>query len=124
MGYIGWALDRKEVEGLKKIFKPSFPDVLAHHVTHTFGVSPDHPLPLEVTGDLYGYAKDDDGVEAFIVEIGGSLTRPDGKLYHVTWSIDRSKGFKPVDSNKLIAKGTWEPLPLRCKLTLKPSYFE
>jgi hypothetical protein len=117
-------LDGREVEELKAIFKPAFPDVLAHHVTQHFGVGEDHPLPTETEGFLYGYVNNKTGVEAFVVEVAGSTKRPDGKTYHVTWSIDRDKGFKPVDSNRAIESEDWEPLPMKWRLKLTPRYFQ
>lgn len=123
MGYIGWELDQKEMGELRDILPPQFPDVIGHHITHTFGVGADTPLPLNTFGFVYGYALGD-GVEALIVEIGGTTTRPDGKTYHITWSIDRAAGRKPADSNRMIEKSSWEPLPLRVPITLTPRYFD
>jgi len=40
-----------------------------------------------------------------MVEINGERKRPDGKLYHITLSLDRAKKKKPVHSNDLVAKG-------------------
>ena len=123
MGYTGWELDQKEMGELRAILTPKFPDVIGHHITHTFGVGAGAVLPLETTGYVYGYALGD-GVEALIVEIGGTTVRPDGKTFHITWSIDRAAGKKPMDSNRVIATSSWEPLPLRVPITLTPRYFD
>jgi len=124
MGYAGWALDQHEINGLKGIFTPSYPDVLAHHVTLAFGVDKDFPIPEVESAFLYGYVNDGAGVEAFVVEINGTLIRPDGKTYHITWSIDREAGAKPVHSNRAIEETAWEPLPLRVPIKLIPYHFD
>ena len=40
-----------------------------------------------------------------MVEIDGTIQRPDGEIFHITWSLDRQKGFKPVDSKDLLKQG-------------------
>jgi GNAT superfamily N-acetyltransferase/RNA:NAD 2'-phosphotransferase (TPT1/KptA family) len=83
-------------------FPPKFPDVFAHHVTCQFGVPEDSDAPQAATVKVVGYAADD-SLEALVVEVNGTTQRPDGKTYHITLSLDRSQGRKPVDSNKVIA---------------------
>jgi len=39
-----------------------------------------------------------------LVELNGSTRRSDGRLYHITWSLDRSKGKKPFHTNDIIHK--------------------
>lgn len=124
MGYVGWEVDQEEIAEILKIFRPQFPDVIAHHITQVFGVRETYPLPVETKGYLYGYVKDPAmGVECFVVEIGNSLIRPDGQTYHLTWSIDREAGARPAMSNEAIRNSQWEPLPLRVPLVLTPKYF-
>lgn len=89
---------------LAKKFPPKYPDWIGHHVTVKFGVSKgaeteyDRTIPMQVIGYVDG-----DGIEALVVEVDGNTIRSDGKTYHITWSLDRSKGRKPVHSNVLIA---------------------
>src|SRR3546814_9902597 len=47
---------------------------------------------------------DGEGLQALIVSIDGSTDRPDGSTYHITWSLDRSRGRKAVQSNDVIAE--------------------
>ena len=71
------------------------------------------------------YWDDEMGVQAVEVELDGSSLRPDGKKYHITWSLDPSKGAKAVMSNKLLM-GTSKkklidpPIPI----DLEPKFFE
>jgi len=51
---------------------------------------------------VVGYVDDGEGLEALVVSVNGSTERPDGKIYHITWSLN--EGRKPVESNDLLAK--------------------
>lgn len=119
-GYTGFELDKKSRGSLLSKFPPKFSDVIAHHVTYKFGVGEDAVPSEPKSARIVGYASDD-SLEAYVVEINGSITRPDGKVYHITWSLDRSKGRKPVHSNNLIASG-WEPIQA-VPVQLKPKFF-
>ena len=88
---------------LKK-FPPKFSDVKADHVTLEYGVPKDSPTPPPATVIVVGYASDD-SLEALAVTVDGELKRPDGKVYHITLSLDRSKGRTPVESAALLAQG-------------------
>lgn len=102
-GYTAYVLDDHSRQQLAKRFPPKFPQWIGHHITYEFGVPKGSPEQYGVsqTCKVVGYAEGD-GIEALVVAIGGVTTRPDGKTFHITWSLDRSKGRKPVDSNKII----------------------
>ena len=118
--YIGWLLSEANRSELMHYFEPAYPDVIAHHVTLAFGVEANHPLPPEVKAAVVGFVDDGEGVQALIVRINGSTQRPDGGTYHITWSIDRSAGRKPVDSNAVINKLDFEKLVMVVPLQLIP----
>lgn len=85
---------------------PKYSRILAHHATHEFNVSYAHALSgiYDIAAhslECYGYIDSGDGIECFLVAVDGERVRPDGNMYHVTWSLDPKK-YKPVDSNKLI----------------------
>lgn len=108
MGYLAYVLDEASRATLLKHFPPKFPDVVAHHVTLQ------HPAPMpdvdpteRVSIKVIGYAEDD-SLETLIVEIDGRVQRPDGKVFHCTWSMDKAKGRKAKESNDLIAGGGWK----------------
>jgi hypothetical protein len=49
-----------------------------------------------------------------VVEIDGTTARPDGSVYHLTWSL--APGRRAVESNEVITTFGWTPLapePLR-----------
>ena len=62
------------------------------------------PVPAEIM--VVGYSSDA-SLEALVVTVNGKSARPDGMLYHITLSLDRSKGRKPVESNRLITSAGW-----------------
>lgn len=102
-GYEAFVLDNSSRQALASIFPPKYPEWIGHHITHEFGVQkgPEEKYGVPQPCKVVGYAEDD-GIEVLVVAVGGVTIRPDGKKYHITWSLDRSKGWKPVDSNKVI----------------------
>ncbi len=118
--YVGWLLPASDREKLMMYIKPAYPDVLAHHVTLKFGVPDDYPLPEETHGLVVGIVDDGKGVQAVIVKIAGTTKRPDGSTYHITWSIDKEAGRKPVDSNTVIADIGWQKLMYEVPINLEP----
>lgn len=100
--YSAYVLTKKGRKALIDNIEPNFLDVIAHHVTVNFGVHPSTPIPSPARVVAIGYISDE-SLEAVIVTVNGKAFRPDGKRYHITLSLDYSKGRKPVDSNGLIA---------------------
>lgn len=101
-GYTGYLVLNRD--HLLNQIPPKFPKVIAHHITFQFPGNPDQLPPETSQAFVVGEAWDDEmGVQALVVEIEGNSIRPDGKQYHITWSLDPSKGAKPVMSNKLLA---------------------
>ena len=120
-GYNAFVLDEQTRRKLAQTFPPKYPDFVGHHVTVQFGVPKDPSLPYGDVADIevVGYAEDD-GIEALVVKVNGELKRPDGKPYHITWSLDRARGRKPVDSNAVIAqKGFTKVKPIVIPAVLK-----
>jgi len=101
--YIAYELDKKSRRSLAATFPPKYPEFIGHHITYKMGKGDLPAMPKSVK--VVGYADDGDGLEALVVEINGKRNRPDCNIYHVTWSLDRSKGRKPMHSNGLVANG-------------------
>lgn len=99
--YSGYLITPNSRNKILEIFEPEFPDVICHHITYKF---PDNePPPQAHEASIYSYLTDSEGIETLLVKVNGEYTRPDGKLFHITLSIDRNLGYKPKDSNALIA---------------------
>ena len=106
---VGWILDEASRSKLLERFPPKHDDVIAHHVT-LWGRDFSKPLPPPVTFAVVGHSDDGRGIEALVVTVNGDTARPDGSVYHVTWSIDPASGLSAKHSNNLIAEAGWEPL--------------
>lgn len=119
--YIGLELDGKVRRQLAQQFPPKYPNFIGHHITWKFGIKKDYPLPKNIkTIEVVGYADDGESIEALVVEVNGSTQRSDGKTYHITWSLDRSKGKSPRHSNNLIQDQGWQKLDTPIKISATP----
>lgn len=118
-GVIGWALDETQRTELLMRFPPKFSEVVADHVTLAAKVRRDAELPSETAAAIIGWIDDGAGVDALVVTIDGSPDRPDGSIYHITWSL--APGRKARESNDVIARLGWRPLDLPMPVTLAPS---
>jgi hypothetical protein len=122
MSVVGWKLDREQRAALLARFPPRYARVVADHVTLKSGVDDSARLPQEDSGWIIGRSDNGDGVEAMVVEIGGSTGRPSGGTYHITWSL--TEGRDAHESNDVIAAGGWEPIAPAVPVRLKPARFE
>jgi len=105
-GYNGYLLPDNERSKLLAKFPPKYKDVIAHHITVKYPALSSDPLPEGTSFKVVGYADDGLGLEALVIEVNGSVYRPDGKIFHITWSL--SEGRKPVESNKVISEKGYE----------------
>lgn len=108
MAYSAFVLTHQARAHLLGLFPPKYPDVIAHHVTYAVG---EKRLPQIDQINVVGHVDNEDGLECLLVKVNGKTQRPDGRTYHCTWSIDRSKGYKPVDSNEVIKQVPPDPVP-------------
>jgi hypothetical protein len=117
----GWKLDRAQRKELLQQFPPRYANVVADHVTLQSKASAHAPLPDENLGEIVGRADDGKGVEAMVVRIGGTTDRPDGSVYHITWSLADGRGAQ--ESNDVIAAHGWTELDLPMPVKLRPARF-
>ncbi|MDX3899689.1 MAG: hypothetical protein QHC40_04135 [Sphingobium sp.] len=123
MAVTGWMLDRKEREELLERFPPEWPDVIADHITLDAEAGEDDAPPEAEQAEIVGGINDGQGLQAMVVAIDGSTDRSDGSTYHITWSLDRARGRKPVESNDVIAERGWRPLDDPVPITIRPARF-
>lgn len=122
-GYNGFLLSPTSKQELLSYFPPKYPKLIGHHVTHKYGITNAEPLPEGGAAYVVGYADDGEGLEALVVEINNARIRPDGSIYHITWSLDPSKGKKPVHSNNLIKEQGFERITPPIPIILTPTFF-
>ena len=118
--YTGWLVDPDEREALLQRLPARYANVVAHHVTLKFGDRQAEP-PKDAQGRIVGEADDGAGVQAMVVEIGGDIARPDGGVFHITWSL--AAGRQARESNDVIASRGWRALaaPVPVRLIAKPA---
>ena len=116
---IGWKLDRGQRTELLQQFPPRYGEVDADHVTLKTNAAAEAALPEEVLGEIVGRGDDGEGVEAMVVSIGGATDRPDGSIYHITWSL--GPGREAHESNKVLASRRWTEFDLPMPVKLEPA---
>jgi len=110
--YLGYKLSDASREELLKRFPPKYSDVKAGHVTLKFPAAPEDAIPpAPRSARVIGYADGGDGVEAVVVEIDGSIQRPDGRTFHITLSVDPARGKESADANDLLKEHGCERVP-------------
>jgi hypothetical protein len=101
VAYTGWAITEKSKNELLARLPPRYPDVICHHITLTFGSN--GPVPQQAKVEVIGISDNGTNVEALVVKVDGETKNwSNDSVFHVTYSIDRSTGAKPVHSNDVI----------------------
>ena len=119
---IGWKLDRLQRAELLERFPPRYRDAIADHVTLKSNSERDE-LPGPVASAIVGRADDGDSLECMVVTINGTIDRPDGSTFHITWSLDKSKGRQARESNDVLKQRGWSNLPEPLPIKLEPARF-
>ena len=114
---VGWKLSSHARDNLLLQLPPRYEKTIADHITLSAKVASGTPTPEDCRGEIVGRIDDGVGVEALVLEIEGSHTRPDGGTWHITWSL--AAGRRPNDSNDVLAGQQWSPLEEPIKVQLK-----
>ena len=118
-GVIGWKLERGQRDDLLRRFPPTYRNIDADHVTLAIDTAVDAPLPQENAAEIVGRADDGRGLEAMAVRIGGTSDRPDGSIYHITWSLE--DGRRANESNEMLARQGFVPFDEPVPIGLQPA---
>lgn len=117
--YSAYVLTSEARNKLLSIFPVAYPArVVAHHVTVQFGNVSADDIPTGKEIKVVGTLDTGDGLQALVVSVDGEVDRPDGSVYHITWSLDN--GYKPVDSNKMIKKLGYTPIDHKVLVDFEP----
>lgn len=130
---MAFVLDEPSRQSLLETFPPKYPDVIAHHITHKFGVSDQEPLPPQPHHiKVVGY-HDSGAIQVLVVEVDGRKNQDAeaARLYHITLSLDRAQGVKPENSNDVLKKVAAEKgadflhnLPAPIEISAKARFIE
>ena len=115
---VGWKLDRAEREELLRQFPPRYSNVIADHVTLRANAERDD-LPDRVEAAIVGRADDKDSLECLVAMINGTVDRPDGSTFHITWSLD--KGREARESNDVLEEYGWTRLGEPIAINVEPA---
>ena len=115
---IGWTLDQQERAGLLEQYPPRYAKAVAHHVTLATDAADREPPPA-VRAAIVGRTDDDSGVEAMVVTIDGETARPDGSIFHITWSLN--EGRRARESNDVLKECGWSKFDQPIDITLTPA---
>lgn len=73
---------------LLRKFPPVFGNVYARHITLGYNVSRNFPLPVAPVAATFVGEVVKDGTQALVVMVDGKISRYDGKIFHLTISVD------------------------------------
>src|SRR3546814_21081996 len=105
---VGWKIDPEERDRLLARFPPRYERRVADHVTLRFGSDANTPLPAETEARIVGEADDDAGVQALVVEIGGTRASGDGSPFPITCALGGGRPAK--ERNDGTAASGWPAL--------------
>lgn len=105
---VGWRLSAEGRTELLQRFSPTYSRIVADHVTLSAKVACDTPTPPDTKATVVGYVDDGEGVEALVVAIDGTTARPDGSIFHITWSLGAGRHAR--ESNDVLADKGWSQL--------------
>ena len=117
MADVGRLLHPEDRDRLLAAFPPAYPRVVAQQVALEGGEPPDFPLPREAEGFVVGVANDGAGVQALVIEIGGTARRPDGSAFHIARPL--GAGRKAAESNDVIRDRGWTATGQRHRVRLR-----
>lgn len=88
-GFTCYGLAPAEIKRLRTLFPPRYPKPYGDHITVRYNVPlQGTELPPDAKIEVIGRADDGNGIEALIVTVNGQRYQPDGRPFHITWSLD------------------------------------
>jgi len=122
--YTAYVLTDETRTYLEAKFPPRYSKFVGHHVTIEFGVPRDTVPPTAAEEvKVLGRIDSGDGLEALVVSVNGSRERPDGKAFHITWSLEPEK-YSPKDSNELLSNSLRYTMSVPHIINTVPSVLE
>lgn len=110
--YSAYVLTEDSRKEVLEYFNPIHKETICHHITHKFPDTEEGFRTIEMPKriEIVGYACNEK-VETLVCSIDDKSKREDGGYFHITLSLDKEKGAKPVDSNYLLGEKGFVILP-------------
>lgn len=89
--YAAFILDHESQEKLTRAFPPKFSEVRANHITIAHDTIDPSVLFTPKSIKVVGYASNNQGIEAVLIEVDGQQFKSDGNPWHITISFDKDK---------------------------------
>lgn len=100
MSIAAYNLDALDLQKLRARFPPKYTEIVQPHCTAYIGKQGPTGMPIHAKGKVYARVDDFEGVEALLLSVEEQERRPDGNLFHITWSLTADR--KPRESNYII----------------------
>jgi hypothetical protein len=114
--YLAFVLDAGAKQAIRDHFKPRFRRKVCHHITLQFDLTDESFVVLseefnDATLSVVGYQAGN-GVDCVACSVNGSVRRPDGSIFHVTYSL--APGHGAGESNELLKQQGYQScIPFR-----------
>lgn len=95
-----YKLNAFDLQKLRVRFPPKYTEIVQPHCTAYLGKQVPTDMPKNPKGKVYARVDDFKGVEVLLISVDDQERRPDGNLFHVTWSLTADR--KPRESNYII----------------------
>lgn len=119
--YNGWELELSERRKIYQAIHPVYNDLYWQRLVCAFNVT---AAPTATCGEVVGWFDKGEGQQLVIFKIDGSLYRPDGHIYNLSWSRDYAvMGRKPYQSYTPLAISDWQPFDQPFTVELVPKLF-
>lgn len=117
----GWVIELTERDRIRAVIRPVYNDTFPQNLMCEFGAT---QAPSATSGGVVGWFDDQQGQQMVIFRIDGSVLRPDGRPYQLSWSRDYAlMGKKPFDSRKPLLITEWQSLDEPVVIALVPQLF-
>jgi hypothetical protein len=116
MSIVAYNLDTCDLQKLRARFPPKYIEIVQPHCTAYLGKQVPTDMPKHAKGRVYARVDDFEGVEVLLISVEEQERRPDGNLFHITWSLTADR--KPRESNYIIKRCQHEALSEHIEISL------
>jgi len=106
--FSGWEVELSERRKIYQVIRPIYNDIYWQYLVCQYGAN---AAPLATCGEVVGWYDNHEGQQLVLFSIDGSLHRPDGRYFHLSWSRDHVlMGRKPLQSYTPLEIVDWQQI--------------